>query len=272
MGSAINLHTIDSAISSVEVKTAAGQALAIDGSGYITANINGSVTVSATNLDIRDLTSASDSVEIKTAAGQALAIDGSGFITSNINGSVTVVDGGGSITVDGTVELGATTLAALESITVQNGAGAAAVNIQDGGNSITVDGSVTVSATDLDIRDLAFATDKVDVSGSSVSISGVVATSAGAYTGWKTQGVTVGATAALLVASAYAGRDEVVIQNLSNDDIYVGPDNTVTTSGATRGLKIARGTSQSVSLDASADIYAIGAVGSQAVAVAEYKY
>lgn len=59
--------------------------LAIDGSGYITSNINGSVTivdgggsitvdgtvsisgtvtVSATNLDIRDLTSASDSVEV----------------------------------------------------------------------------------------------------------------------------------------------------------------------------------------------------------------
>jgi hypothetical protein len=53
-------------------------------------------------------------------------------------------DGGGSITVDGTVELGATTLAALENI--------------------------TVSATDLDIRDLAFATDKVDVSGSTVEL------------------------------------------------------------------------------------------------------
>jgi hypothetical protein len=35
--------------------------------------------------------------------------------------------------------------------------------------------SIAVSATDLDIRDLAFATDKVDVSGSSVSISGTVA-------------------------------------------------------------------------------------------------
>lgn len=38
--------------------------------------------------------------------------------------------------------------------------------------------SVAVTATDLDIRDLAFATDKVDVSGSSVSISGTVAVSA----------------------------------------------------------------------------------------------
>jgi hypothetical protein len=42
------------------------------------------------------------------------------------------------------VALDSATLTALESITVQNGAGAAAVNIQDGGNSITVDGSVNV--------------------------------------------------------------------------------------------------------------------------------
>ena len=35
--------------------------------------------------------------------------------------------------------------------------------------------SIAVTATDLDIRDLAFATDSVDVSGSSVSISGTVA-------------------------------------------------------------------------------------------------
>lgn len=37
------------------------------------------------------------------------------------------------------------------------------------------DTSITVTATDLDIRDLAFATDSVDVSGSEVSISGTVA-------------------------------------------------------------------------------------------------
>jgi hypothetical protein len=35
--------------------------------------------------------------------------------------------------------------------------------------------SIAVTATDLDIRDLAFATDKVDVSGSAVSITGTVA-------------------------------------------------------------------------------------------------
>ncbi len=115
-------------------------------------------------------------------------------LTVNADGSINITDNGASLTVDGTVELGATTLAALESITVENGAGAAAVNIQDGGNSITVDGtvelgattlaalesitvqnaagasavniqdggnSITVDSTDLDIRDLTAASDSV---------------------------------------------------------------------------------------------------------------
>lgn len=50
-------------------------------------------------------------------------------------------------------------------VTVNNAAGAGAVNIQDGGNSITVD------AFAFDIRPLAFATDKVDASGSVVTAS-----------------------------------------------------------------------------------------------------
>lgn len=67
-----------------------------------------------------------------------------------------VTDNGGSLTVDGTVSLSPATLTALENITVQNGAGAAAVNIQDGNNSITVD------AIALDIRPLV-CTDEVSL-------------------------------------------------------------------------------------------------------------
>lgn len=70
-------------------------------------------------------------------------------LTVNADGSLNITDNSGSLTVDGTVELGATSLAALESITVQNPAGASAVNIQDGGNSITVDGTVELGATSL---------------------------------------------------------------------------------------------------------------------------
>jgi hypothetical protein len=79
-----------------------------------------------------------------------------------------------------TVALDPLTLASLESITVQNGPGPAAVNIQDGGNSITVDdgggsitvdGAVTVSATDLDIRNLDCATDSVSVCASGTPLT-----------------------------------------------------------------------------------------------------
>jgi len=82
---------------------------------------------------------------------------------------------------DGTAAL--TSTGTSLNVNVTNASGGSAVNIQDGGNSITVDGTVavssvggtvTVSATDLDIRDLVFATDKVDVSGSTLgSNSGV---------------------------------------------------------------------------------------------------
>lgn len=59
-----------------------------------------------------------------------------------------------SVDVSGST-LGANDGVDIGDVTVNNAGGAAAVNIQDGGNSITVD------AVDLDIRDLAFATDSV---------------------------------------------------------------------------------------------------------------
>ena len=53
--------------------------------------------------------------------------------------------------------LAANQLADGHNVTVDNGAGASAVNIQDGGNSITVD------AVDLDVRDLTHASDSVKI-------------------------------------------------------------------------------------------------------------
>jgi hypothetical protein len=149
-----------------------------DGTDFLSINNDGSinVVVSATNLDIRDLVFATDKVDV---SGSEVSLDAATLAAlENITVSATNLDirdlvfATDKVDVSGSeVSLDSATLAALESITVQNGAGAAAVNIQDGGNSITVDGSVTVSATDLDIRDLAFATDSVDVSGSSVTVT-----------------------------------------------------------------------------------------------------
>lgn len=108
---------------------AATQVIKTDASGELQVDVLTLPAVTAVNLDIRDLVFATDKVD---ASGSSVALD-------------------------------APTLAALESITVQNGAGAAAVNVQDGGNSITVDGAVSVSATDLDVRDLTHVSDSVKV-------------------------------------------------------------------------------------------------------------
>lgn len=120
----IRTETDGDVVAKIADATIPSQQLAVNADGSINITDNGSaITVDATNLDIRDLVFASDKVD---ASGSTVALD-------------------------------APTLAALESITVQNGAGAAAVNIQDGGNSITVD------ATDLDIRDLTHASDSVKI-------------------------------------------------------------------------------------------------------------
>ena len=177
-----------------------------NGAGAAAVNIQdggNSITVDAVNLDIRSLDFSTDSVNI---SGSTVAISG----TVPISGTITADQGTTPWTVDGTViaNVGTTGGLALDStltdksqftkitdgtdtasvtaagelnvlataqpgvdigdVTVNNGPAAAAVNIQDGGNSITVD------ATDLDIRDLAFATDKVDVTGSTVAISGTI--------------------------------------------------------------------------------------------------
>ena len=127
----ITLDSINYANASIQIIDAAGDALAIAADGSIAVTDNGgSLTVDGVQFDIDDLTFADDKVD---ASGSEVSLD-------------------------------AATLAALESITVQNGAGVAAVNIQDGGNSITVD------AVQLDIDDLNFSDDQVDVSGSEVSL------------------------------------------------------------------------------------------------------
>jgi hypothetical protein len=116
------------------------------------------------------------------------------------DGSINVTDNGGSLTVDGTVELGASSLAALESMTIQNGPGVDAVNIQDGGNSITVDGSVTVSATDLDIRDLQHTSDSVKI-GDGVDLLSI-----------NTDGsINVSVSGTTLIGDLNANKDDVAI-------------------------------------------------------------
>ena len=115
-------------------------------SEIVDVNIVGGVTLDV-NLDANN-----DEVSVYGSNGgtpTAIAVNGSG--------AVAVQDGGGSLTVDGTVaatQSGAWSVTNLANsgvdigdVTINNAAGASAVNIQDGGNSITVDGGTGLLRT-----------------------------------------------------------------------------------------------------------------------------
>lgn len=138
-----------------------GNSITVDG----TVGITGTVPVSATSLP---LPTGAATAALQTQPGVDI-----GDVTINNSsggGAVNIQDGGNSITVDGSISVsnfpatqpvsavslplpaGAAT-AALQTqpgvdigdVTINNAAGASAVNIQDGGNSITVDGLVSTS-------------------------------------------------------------------------------------------------------------------------------
>lgn len=137
--------------------------------------------------------------------------------------------------ITGTVALDTATLNALENITVS---GTVAVS-----SLPPITGNVTVSATDLDIRDLAFATDRVDVTGSSVKLQDnagtpITSTTIGADTGVDVNVIgpvnpsyitpvsgsrykrTVGNTSVTYIAGAIS----LSIQNIGNDNVTVDTD------------------------------------------------
>ena len=120
------------------------------------------------------------------------------------------------------VELSTESLAALENITVTidnvdldfRDLAFATDKVDVSGSEVSLDAAtlsalenITVSATDLDIRDLVFATDKVDVSGSTVNAA--VAPLALI----KSTVSSVTTTAAEVVATPLEDRKEITIQN-----------------------------------------------------------
>lgn len=134
-----------------------------------------------TNEDLDTVVNGSGAAAVNIQdGGNSITVDGT--VTTTPSGTqdvnlvstipVPVTDNGGSLTVDGTVTANAGTgtfaisavslplptgaaTAALQTqpgvdigdVTVNNAAGASAVNIQDGGNSITVDGTVAISGS-----------------------------------------------------------------------------------------------------------------------------
>ena len=217
----ISLDMLDSAFHSMEIKTAAGQALSIDGSGYLTVNGNGTFTVSATDLDIRGLNAATDGDHLyltDSTGANAMAVDASGYLTANINGSV------------------------------------------------------TVTATDLDVRDLTHASDSVKIGDGTdflaVNADGSlnVSSTPGGFGSWKVSVESVGTTESELVSTPLSGRASILIQNLSSNDIFIKE----ATGVAVTDLEIPKGSSFEAALDASANIFAIAASGTNSIKVVEY--
>jgi hypothetical protein len=97
-----------------------------------------------------------------------------------------------------------------------------ALHISDAGGSLTVD------ATNLDIRDLAFATDKVDVSGSSVSITGNV-------------NVTQGTSPWVVSATNLDIRDLTAATDSVSAWTKDGAGNSITSTGTALDVNIASG-------------------------------
>lgn len=203
----------------------------------------GSITVDAVNLDIRNLVFADDKVDVSG---------------STVELGATTLAALESITVSGTVELGATTLAALESITVV-----------DGGGSLTVD------ASDLDIRDLTHVSDSVKIGDGTdflaIEANGSINVNANeaGYSSWSVVAASVDTTAGgtQLAAAPLSNRLRIEIQNLGSNDIYIRQATGVTTAN---GLKIPKGSSYEQALDAGAAIWAIAASGTADIRVAQY--
>lgn len=125
----------------VTVDNAAGAAAVNIQDGGNSITVDGAVTVSGT---VASTQSGAWSVAVNNAAGASAVNIQDGGNSITVDGAVTV-SGTVAATQSGTWILGANSGVDIGDVTINNAAGASAVNIQDGGNSITVDG--TVAAT-----------------------------------------------------------------------------------------------------------------------------
>lgn len=228
----------------------------------LNVNVTNTVTVSATNLDIRDLTHASDSVKVgdgtdflEIYAEDAASAGGEkGLVMLGIRqdaaGSPVSADGDFHPFVfnnDGELKVAADLTSSV------------ADDDANSGNPILV-GSVAYAAT---LSALSATGDRGNLASDVYRRVHVNDSANIACLGTQT-GVTN--SAALVVASSLAGRKKMTIQNISSTDIYIGGSGVTTSSG----LLIKKGDSYTESIGAGCAVYAIaGSAGPHNVRVLE---
>lgn len=199
--SGITLDDIQASFNSIKISDGTNDLL-IDASGHLSINdggnsitVDGAVSVSATDLDIRDLTHVSDSVKLG---------DGTDFVEVNADGSLNITDNGGSITVDdgGTpLSVSATDLDIRDLTHVSD-----SVKIGDGTDFLAVNADGSINAQ----------------------------TIPDAYDTWKTSVVSASTTATEIASTPLSNRLNMLIQNLGNADIYIAESNAVTSSNGVK--------------------------------------
>jgi hypothetical protein len=169
---------------SIKICDGLGNSLNINANGSLDVNVLSSLPLSV------EIDQANDSILIYGydsggMSNVAVSVDANGFVNTNANVvfpaslDTTIIGPLGSATIcDDAVAV--TFCADLNTEFLDQGTALDAIQTAvEGTLDVNVTNTVTVTATDLDIRDLTFATDSVDVSGSNVNatVSGTVAVS-----------------------------------------------------------------------------------------------
>jgi len=255
----VDLNAADDSVAAW-LSDGAGNAISSTGGALHISDGGGSLTVDATDFDIRDLSHTQDSVKIG---------DGTDFLAVNNDGSINAV-------------VSATNLDIRDLAFATD-------KVDVSGSSVSISGDVNVtqgtspwvvSATDLDIRDLTAASDSVaawtkDGSGNSIGStagalnvnisSGSVTTSdaALANTAIKAVAETVTTSAALVVdgADELAARKYLFLYNNGSKEVFIGESGVTTSSG----FPLPPGSALEARIGAAVDVYMISASGSQNV-------
>ena len=166
---------------------------------------------------------------------------------------------------DGGAEVGSHVLAGTDGTAIGHTGDALHVDIQNT--------SIAVSATDLDIRDLSASQDNVAISDGTdtlaINTDGSINIKQAAPSNPQRELTAVGTSAVELVATPLTDRTRILVQNQGQKDVWIGEDNTVTSSGANVGIKIPRGASMELPYGAAANIFAISTAAGQDVVVYE---
>lgn len=264
----------------------------------IAATISGTVPVTATDLDIRNLVFATDKVDV---SGSEVSLDSATLAAlENISAIVTATDldirdlafatdkvdvTGSAVSITGSVVVTATDLDIRDLSHTQD-----SIKIGDGTDFLAIDasgnigvtdagGSLTVDAVNLDIRDLTAASDSVqawafdgtgNAIGSTTGALNVNIANANEINVELTHNTAIAASAetvttssAALVASPLANRENMFVYNNGNRIVYLGQSGVSTANG----FPIFPGSLLEIKLGAAVAMHAVAESGSQNVRV-----